>query len=543
MQDKQQLINRLTGVNSSKNNYYSELRDTVAALKNKNAKLSMINSVTKGFHVEMPMEDMLEMVLDSLQHLYPFERLSLSLFQNGQLKLTQVYPLDSAFFPVGTIFEKTASAYWEAVQHRHPIHQLVDEMPDTYEEKKAFKALGLISTVSLPLYNGEEILGVLNIAASRVMNKEDMDLPFLQQLTDQLAVHIENTSLYGEVLRGKREWEASFSAVQDMLIVTDSTGLITRTNDAAAILLQNTAQDTSSFIQEILPQIQIEERLVSSHDNRMTIDERIYDVASYPLVQDRKGIYGIVFSMKDRTDQLHLESQLIQSGKLAAMGEMAAGVAHELNSPLTAVIGNSQLLLRQTALQAPEHQLLTDIYTCGDRCRNIVRNLLTFARQDEYTMMPFHLNDAVKQTLGLLKYQIERNQIEIETVLDPALPLFNGNKQEIEQIIINLLMNARDALLECNPTRKWIRIQTFQRQDKLVLAVSDNAGGIDADKVESIFYPFYTTKDASKGTGLGLSVSLGIAKEHGGTLQVHSVAHKESTFELVLPAQEERDDT
>ncbi|NJP36176.1 ATP-binding protein [Alkalicoccus luteus] len=540
MQNKQALIDSLTGVNSSKNNYYSELKQTVSALENKNTKLSMINNVTKGFHVAMPMEEMLEMVLQSLDQLYPVARISLSLLYDDSLQLTQVYPPDTEVFPVGTTFTKGASVYWEAVHARTPVHMLVADMPSKYAEKRAFEALDLIFTVSLPLYSRGTTLGVLNIAGKEAVESETLDLPFLQQLADQLAVHIENSRLYTQVLKGKQEWEASFSAVQDMLIITDQEGFVTRTNPAAAdMLLQSVPDKKPVHITQLFSHVRVETRLAQRLDERLTIQERVCDVSSAPVPHAENGVSGIVFSIKDRTEQLQLEAQLIQSGKMAAMGEMAAGVAHELNSPLTAVIGNSQLLLRDTQTESPEHQLLTDIKNCGDRCRNIVRNLLTFARQDEYTMTSTSLNHAVQQALSLLYYQIERSQIHIETDFAPSLPDFHGNSQEIEQIIINLLMNARDALEESTVSEKRLTLRTFEKNDELHVTVTDNAGGIPPDRIESIFFPFFTTKEVSKGTGLGLSVSLGIAKEHGGTLRVVQSSAEGSTFQLTLPAERE----
>ncbi|WP_083465524.1 sensor histidine kinase [Thalassobacillus sp. C254] len=261
---------------------------------------------------------------------------------------------------------------------------------------------------------------------------------------------------------------------------------------------------------------------------------------TYPVITDDNQLHGILLYIKDVTKRTHIEAQLMQSGKLAAIGEMAAGVAHELNSPLTAILGNAQLLLRQADQEDISYELLTDIRNCGDRCKHIIRNLLTFSRQDEYMFQECSLNQAVEQVLSLVKYQIERQHIQVTVTLASELPAFNGSMQQIEQTIINLLLNAKDVLLEEEKEEKCILIETKaiikEGEEWVELTVADNGKGIPPQQQTEIFHPFFTTKETDKGTGLGLSVSLGIAKAHGGMLTVTSEEGKGSCFTLLLPA-------
>lgn len=250
-------------------------------------------------------------------------------------------------------------------------------------------------------------------------------------------------------------------------------------------------------------------------------------------------MYGVIVYMKDVTERLEIEAQLMHSGKLAAIGEMAAGVAHELNSPLTAILGNSQLLLREVPKEDPSYKLLKDIKTCGDRCKNIIRSLLTFSRQDQYIFENCSINQAVIQVLDFIRYQIERNHIEIQLKFDMDLPLIETSLQHIEQIVINLILNAKDALEECDRQNKEMIIETgrqwIEEKEWIFLSVRDNGIGMDERIMKEAFHPFFTTKEAVKGTGLGLSVSLGIAKAHGGTINITSKPEEGSTFQLLLP--------
>jgi len=267
----------------------------------------------------------------------------------------------------------------------------------------------------------------------------------------------------------------------------------------------------------------------------LVLEDKYFDVFAYPVFDEKDGIYSVIVYMKDVTSKRQYEVQLLQSGKLAAIGELAAGVAHELNNPLTAILGNSQILLRKVDETDDTYFLLEDIYQCGRRCKNIIQNLLTFSRQDEYMFEKFSLNDAVETVLGLIGYQLRQQQIRLAVELDETLPLIEGNAQQIEQVIINLLINARDALLESDRAEKRIIISTRHQDGFVQLTVEDNGTGIPEELHHEIFHPFFTTKRASKGTGLGLSVSHGIIESHGGKIELESEVGKGSKFTIKLP--------
>jgi two-component system NtrC family sensor kinase len=165
--------------------------------------------------------------------------------------------------------------------------------------------------------------------------------------------------------------------------------------------------------------------------------------------------------------------------------------------------------------------------------------LLTFSRQDQLPATEIDLNGEVERVLSLIQYQINRSQIRIVPHLDPDLPKMTANGPQLQQVLTNLLVNARDALDGVERQEKIIEVSTSLRRQSgrrwVVLSVRDNGTGIDAESLSKIFTPFYTSKEATKGTGLGLSVSLGIAESHKGTIEVDSVAGEGSTFSMVLP--------
>ncbi|WP_100400396.1 ATP-binding protein [Bacillus sp. FJAT-44742] len=548
MENKQTMIEHLTGVKSSKMNYYTELKKTIQELEKKNINLEIMNESLKSFNVNMDIDDMLKNVLEKLQRVYSVSRISLSLLEEGELILTNVYPLDSKFLQVGSKLPSDESLYWEATyQKRATLYSFPlkkEEVP--YIERHTFEKLGMESVLALPLLSKERVLGVLSLGSKEFAAYSEDDLSFFQQFADQLAVCIENSRLYNAVLQGKKEWESTFNAVEDMLFLISEEEKILRFNQAVLNFFKvKPGEIIGRHYADILfrhPKSKGEELDFSqSQHARLVLEEnRICEMNTYPVITDDNQLHGILLYIKDVTKRTHIEAQLMQSGKLAAIGEMAAGVAHELNSPLTAILGNAQLLLRQADQKDISYELLTDIRNCGDRCKHIIRNLLTFSRQDEYMFQECSLNQAVEQVLSLVKYQIERQHIQVTVTLASELPAFNGSMQQIEQTIINLLLNAKDVLLEEEKEEKCILIETkaiFKEGEEWVeLTVSDNGKGIPPRLQTEIFHPFYTTKETDKGTGLGLSVSLGIAKAHGGMLTVTSEEGKGSCFTLLLPA-------
>lgn len=232
-----------------------------------------------------------------------------------------------------------------------------------------------------------------------------------------------------------------------------------------------------------------------------------------------------------------MEVQLLQSAKLAATGEMAAGVAHELNSPLTAILGNSQLLARELMEKDPRHELAQNIVNSGKRCKSIIQNLLTFARQDNAPRENVSLAECIDQALSLISYQMDRQGIKITKQISGQRQEIFANKQQIEQVLVNLILNARDALEGKEDGGIIIRTGIIDQDDResVFISVSDNGCGISQQDQESIFQPFYTTKADGKGYGLGLSVSLGIIQNHSGSIEVKSRKNQGSTFKLLLP--------
>ncbi len=546
MTDRQVMIDRLVGVQSSKKNYYAALKTSINEMKKKNTQLEIIHDVMKGFNIEMSMNDMLHLILEKMQAIFSFKRLSLFELhhERDQLRVHTIYPEIAHYQDIGPIFPRERSLYWQVIMESKSRNYIVDKADD-YVEVTPFIQLNLKQIIILPMYVQGKIIGLFSLGSEEIVEYDEHDRRFFQQLTDQIAVSHENVRLYQEVLNKKNEWEQTFSAVMDPILLVDLEGIVVQANEAAQQFLQ--PDGDILMLNEIL--YGIDEQAGSIFDRCMAGQTAVYaelklldqvycEVYAYPVFNEQGNVYHIIIYVRDITKKRQYEVQIMQSGKLAAIGEMAAGVAHELNNPLTAILGNAQLLLRKETKESSTYHLLHDIYECGKRSQNIIRNLLTFSRQDEYLFERCSVNEAVDNVLGMIGYQMRQQQIQVTLDLAKDIPLIDGNMQQIEQVIINFMLNAKDALEEVDRPKEII-LETKVAGSLIYLSVHDNGIGMNEQATGQIFDPFFTTKQVRKGTGLGLSVSLGIAESHQGDISVTSTFGKGSSFTLQLPLQME----
>jgi len=547
MDEKEYLLEQLTGVNSSKLNYYVELKQRSQELLKQNKRLEVLHQLTRDINIDMSIGDILERVFGMLPEALPAEFLGLATLREGELLLRAMAPKD--FCSAGTIPQ--GSRLWQLLETRATTsydpgedRPFIDLLNPAYPQRLSCLAV-------TPLFERATLSGLLLVGSSQTQAYTRAELNFVQHLANQLAISLQNARLYKQVERAQKEWEATFRAVTDAIFLVDTEYRILRHNNRLPKELAsywNQVADNRCFARlkdrttpcPVCPIEEIRKTGEPVFRREQTASGLVLDLSYYPVYNDEKQLTAVTHIIKDVTKKTKLEAQLVQSAKLAALGEMAAGVAHELNSPMTVVIGTAQLLLREEQGRPENGELLEDIINSGLRCKRIIQNLLTFSRQDQLPFSETDLNAEVEGVLGLMKFQIDQQRIRIVTRLDPELPQITANGQQIQQVLANFLVNARDALEETGRKDKCIEIATGMRREGqrnwAVVSVRDNGVGIPADNLEKIFTPFFTSKEVSRGTGLGLSVSLGIAQSHHGTIEVESRPGEGSCFQLLLPA-------
>ena len=239
--------------------------------------------------------------------------------------------------------------------------------------------------------------------------------------------------------------------------------------------------------------------------------------------------------VEDVTDQQAMETQLIQSEKLAAVGQLVSGVAHELNNPLTSIAGLSEFLLEQTEISKKDRGHLKVIHEQAERAGRIVRNLLTFARKGPAERTAVDLNDVTQRTLQLMEYDLKLKDIAVQRDLRAALPDVLGDRHSLQQVVLNLLTNAAQAVAENGKGRPRVITVSTWFDDHVHLRVADTGPGINDVVAQNVFTPFFTTKEPGHGTGLGLSITYSIVEHHGGRITVERPSTGGAAFRVDLP--------
>jgi len=266
-----------------------------------------------------------------------------------------------------------------------------------------------------------------------------------------------------------------------------------------------------------------------------TGETRVINAAIAPLVTKKFNVIGRLIIMDDITERIELEAQLSQSDKLSSIGLLAAGVAHEVNTPLAVISSYAQMLSKQLQGDPQKGALLEKITRQTFRASEIVNSLLNFSRTSGAEFAEVNLNKIILDTLTLLEHQFKISKIRVEDELYEDLPMIQGNAGRLQQVFLNLFLNARDAMQGGGT----LRVATSNGEGVSVI-VSDTGSGIAPEHIQRIYDPFFTTKQTAregqgKGTGLGLSVTYGIIQEHSGKIRVESQPGEGTTFFLDFP--------
>lgn len=261
-------------------------------------------------------------------------------------------------------------------------------------------------------------------------------------------------------------------------------------------------------------------------------DPTEWEISTYPIFDETEQVAQVILLEQDVTEKRRLEGIIAQSEKLAAVGQLAAGVAHEINNPLTAIIANAQILQRELPLDDEIQESVDLIAQAGARASQVVRNLLDLARKEQYNLADTDVNETIQRALNLVQHELVSRSIEL--TFEPAsdLPLVKASHDHLQGVWLNLLLNAMDAM-DGAPGR--IKVTTRRTGNEIRASVADSGKGMPPERISRIFEPFYTTKAPGRGTGLGLSVVHRTVKQHGGHILVDSTLGTGTEFTVVLP--------
>jgi two-component system, NtrC family, sensor kinase len=404
----------------------------------------------------------------------------------------------------------------------------------------------------LPFRIKDRTLGYLGLGKTRqgdYLSSEDVDL--LKTIASYVSIALENARLYGSLERHAEEQRAlhdfSESIIESIsagVLSIDLEGRIGSWNSALEKLYGlSREQAVGRNLSEILPPellVELPTRPDAPESRSLykfrlvTFGGRevVANISATPLVDQAGKVIGRLLIFNDLTERVSLEDQLVQAEKLSSIGLLAAGVAHEVNTPLAVIASQGQMLLRQLAAEDAHARTLERIVKQAFRASDIVNSLLKFSRVSGSEFTELDINKVIQETLALFEPMLKASKVSLNLQLDPELPYVRGNSGKLQQVFMNLLVNARDAM----PKGGEITVATERENGSVRVEVCDTGVGIAPDHLGKIFDPFFTTKAKSRGTGLGLAVSYGIIREHSGNVEVESRPGHGSTFRLEFPA-------
>lgn len=385
----------------------------------------------------------------------------------------------------------------------------------------------LAAVTTTPIRHGAQIIGILGVA---------------RDITDERAQA-------AALERSETRYTHLVESAVDGIFTVDLGGMMTAVNRSLEVASgrHRTALIGSAFAS--LVDARDEERAtdairaaVSGDEQRIQLryvglegDLRYCSLTLTPIGGEAGGaIIGALGVVRDVTDERRLTDQLMQQEKLAAVGQLVSGVAHELNNPLASVMAFAQLLLAQPDDVPYDRRAIEAIHQEAKRAAKIVSNLLTFARQHQPERRITDLNRVVDDTLELRRYALRNAQIDVETNFDIDLPMTWADSFQLQQVVLNLLTNAEHALADWGGLRRVV-LSTMQTGRTLMIRIADSGPGVSTDNLDRIFNPFFTTKPVGQGTGLGLSISDGIVREHGGRIRVESTPGGGAAFTVEIP--------
>jgi PAS domain S-box-containing protein len=365
------------------------------------------------------------------------------------------------------------------------------------------------------------------------------DLELLETVSDYVGIALENARLYRSLEQKASEYQSlkDFSeniieSINVGVVVEDVDGLIVGWNRALESLIGRSAAETlGRRTEDIIPANFLQRLIENRHLYKQPWNGLIVNFSATSLVDKAGATRGTLIIIDNITDRIRLEDQLIQNDKLTSIGLLAAGVAHEVNTPLAVISSYSQMLRKEISPEDSRHKLLEKITKQTFRASEIVNNLLNFSRTSATEFADVDIHQVITETISLLEHQFKTARIHVERELRAEYPLTSGNAGKLQQVFLNLFVNARDAM----PEGGELRILTDTADSKIEILVQDTGTGISRENIKKIYDPFFTTKAVGKGTGLGLSVSYGIVQEHGGNISVESKPGVGTSFRLELP--------
>lgn len=523
----------------------------------------VISNVNKIIASSLDIKDVYKAISAELKKILDFDRMAVSLLDEGQPGGTEpsgfrIYALIKYYenseeddLVEGTFVPKAGTYIGEAVDTGKPI--LVKDIAQSpYWGKEKLLREGIHSSLIYPLIYRGEVLGTITFSSKKVDNFSEDQLDLIKHIAPQLAIAIENTRLFNRIKQSEERFRSFLENTKDFIIyIVSPDGSSIYFNPVVEQILGYKPEDYYRNKDLWVSQIHPEDRALVFEAQRRVFkgkgkslefrmihrnkrDVRWLYSSATVLKNDRGEGASLAGYAIDITERKRLEELVRRSERLASIGELAAGLAHEIRNPLLAISNSAKLLKRDADLHAEDRELMKIIVEEADRLNKIVTNFLQFARPREPVFLENDIREIIEEVLRLLKKDTRWNdRIKILVSCEPELPKVHLDADQMREVFWNLFINALEAM----PDEGTIKVEVLAIRTKdphsLQVKISDTGVGIAPERVTKIFEPFHTSKP--QGSGLGLSIAHRIVEEHSGFLEVESEIGKGATFTVTLP--------
>lgn len=529
-------------------------------LQRQSQQLAALNQIGQSVAKTFEMNEVVTTAVSGINQLLGIEAAAILILEGGQLRFKQVWhetliddvrqlpPIDVGQGILGTVL----------VEKQNVLLNQVTDHPHYLPQKDLPVPLTLSSMIAAPLVVRDRVVGVMSAYNKQAGYFSEVDLDLFASLASSVSEAIANTWLFQrvrlrqqELLENRNTLQALIDGIPHPIYTINNKWQLVTMNQSKANELETTTDALvgtvcyRTFFDREAPceHCHVALTLESRQTQTWTVSwkgadllPREWDVSAYPIPSKQSGAARAVILWQDRTEERRLESSFLQAGKLAAIGQLAAGVAHEINNPLTAVNANAEMLKMVISRDDENYEAVDLIAQAGERATKVVRGLLDFARQEHYRFVLGDINASIGQALDLVRYQLNQSSVKVELHLDADLPPITASWEHLKSVWLNLLVNATDAIDQREGSREITVTTRLAPENNHIQALfSDNGVGMTKAQIAHIFEPFYTTKDPGKGTGLGLATSHRIIEQHGGEINVVSTVNEGTTFIIRLP--------
>ncbi len=422
------------------------------------------------------------------------------------------------------------------------------------------------AVVAVPMVAAGKTVGVLGVDSILPNAFTTGDLRLVRIMADQAATAVESATLYQDLEAAYQELRESaqtlsavFDGITDGMYIVDRDDTIIAVNGPECRFLgarpeslvggsyrehYHTSEGECEHcaVNEALARGEHVSCMVSHADRRQQLVWR--EVDAYPIGDEEGLVRRVVVFARDVTQRRRLEATLAESSRLASVGQLASSIAHEVNNPLTVIIGNAEVMLLDAGPDDPNSETIRMILRAANRAAHTIQNLLDLSSRPEDEASGFSVQDTVEEALELLMHPLRKAGVSLTVDLAGDLPALSGSPGDLKTVWMSLIMNARDATVEANRSERRVMVRAAPSDNgaEVCVSVSDNGVGIRPSQREQLFQPFYTTKKAGEALGLGLYNAYAVVRRHSGRIEVDSIPGEGSTFRVYLPVEGEPED-